>query len=178
MRKQISRVWKDLLTVILLVSCRIKTINRIQFLWWVSSGVFSSLTPGSVLAHLPPSVHPSYHPSIISVLAIYWRPPLYLGYALLTEEYGTRTGEKLQSPLSSTFLSSSAVVVGKVSQQGGNWVHPRCLVDGMTEVVRAKGKGKQLFHLWLELRCTGSSSQTSEDGFPRRIPASLNLTGP
>ena len=106
MRKQISRVWKDLLTVILLVSCRIKTINRIQFLWWVSSGVFSSLTPGSVLAHLPPSVHPSYHPSIISVLAIYWRPPLYLGYALLTEEYGTRTGEKLQSPLSSTFLSS------------------------------------------------------------------------
>lgn len=46
------------------------------------------------------------------------------------------------------------------------------------EVVRAKGKGKQLFHLWLELRCTGSSSQTSEDGFPRRIPGSLNLTGP
>lgn len=50
-------------------------------------------------------------------------------------------------------------------------MHTGRVIAGMTEVVQAKGRGKQLFHLWLELQCIGSSSEMQgEKGFPRRTP--------
>lgn len=48
-------------------------------------------------------------------------------------------------------------------------MHSGCLIDGMTVLVWAKGKGKQLFHLWLELQWIGCSFEMQrEDEFPRR----------
>lgn len=156
MRKQISRVGKDLLKIILLVSCRIKTINRIQFFWWLSSVLFWSLTPGSVLAHLPPSVHPSYYASSLCLPFTEGLPCIWVVH--FSQKSGVLGQEKNCSPL---FLPPSVIFCwggGKVSQLEGNWVPSGCLVDGVTEVVRVKGRGKQLFHFWLELRCAGSSS--------------------
>lgn len=80
---------------------------------------FSDVTPGSVLAHLfPPSIHPSL-PSILSSLCLPFAEALPCIWVMhFSQECGTRTGEKLSSLFLPTFLSSSAVVVGKVSQQG------------------------------------------------------------
>ena len=92
-----ARVGKDLLKVILLISCRIKTINKIQFFWWLSSVLFWSLTPGSVLAHLPPSVHPSYHASSLCLPFTEGLPCIWVVY--FSQKGGVLGQEKNCSPL-------------------------------------------------------------------------------
>jgi hypothetical protein len=108
-----------------------------------------------------------------------------LGLSLSIEEWNTRSVDKYELFLLPVFMFSSACGSwgGKQSvepsQQEGYWMYLECLIDGMTEVVWAKGKGKHLFHFWLELYVLAATLKCRKEmHFQGGHLTSLNPVGP